>query len=391
MSTASELGLVARTRAVELTGDLLDAVGPEDFVWCHDGATFVARGAAAVLRAEDVEAFLATVAVDDEVGEPGTGAIAVGALPFDPTEPATLVVPARVTGRTAAGRTWITEIAPVRPGRVGPAPVPVRVERVGGTTRDEWDAAVGTALVAIDRGVVGKVVLARDLVVRADAPFDPRTVLTRLREQQPGCFVYAHRGLVGASPELLVRRRGPVATSTPMAGTARGTDAAAIRALTDSTKDAHEHALVVEAVVDALGAHADTDPTVRGPLVVELPNLVHLATTIEVALRDDAPSALTLARGLHPTPAVGGAPTAAALDLIATLEPRGRDRYAGPVGWVDARGDGEFAIALRGAVLEGTEARCFAGCGIVAGSDPEAEWAEAERKFGPILTALGGG
>lgn len=389
MSTASELGLVARTRAVPVDHDLLDAVDPADFVWAHGGATFVAHGAAAVVGAEDVEAFLATISVDDEVGEPGTGAIAVGALPFDPTEPAALVVPARVTGRTATGRTWVTEIAPVRPARTGPLPVPSRVERVGGTTRQEWDAAVDTALGAIGRGTVGKVVLARDLIVRADAAFDLRTVLDRLREQQPGCFVYSHRGLVGASPELLVRRRGTVATSTPMAGTARGTDAAAIGALTDSPKDAHEHALVVEAVVGAFATHAAATPTVRGPLVVELPNLVHLATEIEVELRSGAPSALALARSLHPTPAVGGSPTAAALDLIATLEPRGRDRYAGPVGWVDAHGDGEFAIALRGAVLDGAEARCFAGCGIVAGSDPGAEWAEAERKFGPILRALG--
>ncbi|MFM7616778.1 MAG: isochorismate synthase MenF [Actinomycetes bacterium] len=389
MSTASELGLVARTRAVPVDHDLLNAVGPADFVWASGGATFVAHGTAAVLRAEDVEAFLATVTVDDEVGEPGTGAIAVGALPFDPSAPATLVVPARVTGRTADGRTWITEIAPVRPTRNGPTAVPGRVDRLGGTTRPEWDTAVGTALDAIARGTVGKIVLARDLVVRADTAFDTRTVLTRLRDQQPGCFVYAHRGLVGASPELLVRRAGGRATSTPMAGTARGTDAAAIGALTESVKDAREHALVVEAVVGALAAHAAGAPTVRGPLVVELPNLVHLATHIEVDLRPDAPSALALARALHPTPAVGGSPTAAALDLIASLEPRGRDRYAGPVGWVDARGDGEFAIALRGAVLDGAEARCFAGCGIVAGSDPAAEWAEAERKFGPMLRALG--
>ena len=388
MSTAAELGLVARTRAVPVAGDLVDLAGPNDFVWLHDGAGFVATGVAATVPADEVEGFLATITVDDEVGAPGTGAIAVGALPFDPAAPVALVVPARVTGRTASGCTWVTEIAPVTDAAGTATPAPVRVERVGGTTRDEWRAAIATALAAIERGGVEKVVLARDLVLRADAPFALGPILTRLRDQQSGCFVYAHRGLVGATPELLVRRSDGVATSTPMAGTARGTDDDAIGALTQSPKDAREHALVVEAVVAALGRHGAAAPSVRGPEIVELPNLVHLATHIEVALRADAPSALTLARLLHPTPAVGGSPAAPALDLIAALEPRGRDRYAGPVGWVDAHGDGEFAIALRGAVLDGAVARCFAGCGIVAGSDPEAEWAEAERKFGPMLRAL---
>lgn len=389
MSTAAELGLVARTREVPVAGDLFALAGPDDFVWSHDGAGFVATGVAAIVPAADVEAFLATITVDDAVGEPGTGAIAVGALPFDPAAAARLIVPARVTGRTAEGRTWITEIAPVADPVRAVTPAPSGVERIGGTTRDEWEAAIATALAAIERGDLEKVVLARDLVLRADAPFALDRVLTRLRDQQPGCFVYAHRGIVGATPELLVRRAGGVATSTPMAGTARGTDDDAIGALTQSPKDAREHALVVDAVVAALGRHGTTTPTVRGPEIVELPNLVHLATHIEVALAPGAPGALTLARLLHPTPAVGGSPTAPALDLIAALEPRGRDRYAGPVGWVDAHGDGEFAIALRGAVLDGDVARCFAGCGIVAGSDPAAEWAEAERKFGPMLRALG--
>lgn len=389
MSTAAELGLVARTREIPVEGDLLHDVSQEDFVWIRDGAGFVARGVAAVVPTDDVDAFLATVTVDDEVGLPGTGAIAVGALPFDPAARAELVVPAQVIGRTASGRTWITEIAPLDRVTHHPVRVPTTAERIAGTTPEEWRAAVEAALATIGRGEVEKVVLARDLLLRADAPFDLHEVLDRLRAEQPGCFVYAHRGLVGASPELLLRRCGDRATSTPMAGTARGVDGAAIRALLDSPKDSREHALVVEAVVAALGPHGATTPVVRGPDVVELPNLVHLTTHIEVVLRADAPGALDLARRLHPTPAVGGSPTAPALALIAALEPRGRDRYAGPVGWVDADGDGEFAIALRGAVLDRDHARCFAGCGVVAGSDPEAEWAEAERKFGPMLRALG--
>jgi menaquinone-specific isochorismate synthase len=388
MSPAAALGLVARTRATAIDADLLASVSPDDFVWMHDGAAFVATGVVATVPAAEVEVALAVVEVDDAVRRPGTGAIAVGALPFDPTAPAELVIPARVMGRAADGTTWVTEISAVAPGTPVPSR-PTRVDRVGGTTAEEWRAAIETVLAAIEHGTVEKVVLARDLVLEADVPFDVRTVLGALHTEQVGCYVYAHRGLVGATPELLVRRRDGVATSTPMAGTARGTDAEAIGALTHSPKDAREHALVVDAVVATLGAHGAAAPEVRGPEIVELPNLVHLATHIAVTLGPDAPGALSLARALHPTPAVGGAPTAPALDLIATLEPRGRDRYAGPVGWVDGNGDGEFAIALRGAVLDGTRARCFAGCGIVAGSDPEAEWAEAERKFGPMLRALG--
>lgn len=389
MSTAAELDLVARTRRVADDHDLLARVDAEDFVWVRDGVGFVATGVAATAPVDEVDDLLARITVDDEVRLPGTGAIAVGALPFDPREPATLVIPARVTGRDPEGRTWITEIAPT-PGRsIAERPRPTRTARTGGTSPGEWRTAVAGALAAIGRHEVEKVVLARDLVLEADAPFDLTAVLARLRDRQTGCYLYAHRGLAGATPELLVRRHGARATSTPMAGTARGTDRGAIGALTASAKDNREHALVVEAVVDALGAHATGAPRVVGPEVVELPDLVHLVTRIAVDLAPDAPSALGLALHLHPTPAVGGAPTDAALALIAALEPRGRDRYAGPVGWVDARGDGEFAIALRGAVLDGNRARCFAGCGIVAGSDPEAEWAEAERKLGPMLHALG--
>ncbi|MFM7271425.1 MAG: isochorismate synthase MenF [Actinomycetes bacterium] len=389
MSTAAELGLVARTRTVPGGPDLLEEVGPDDFVWLRDGVGFVASGVAATVPAREVAEFLDRIVVDDEVDASGTGAIAVGALPFDPGEPAALVVPARVIGRTVDGRTWITEIGPFgERGHEGSAP-PAHLERVGGTTVDEWRHAVGVALDAIALGQVDKVVLARDLTLRADAPFDVAAVLGRLCEQQAGTYIYAHRGLVGASPELLVRRRAGVASSTPMAGTARGTDPASIDALTNSAKDAREHRLVVEAVLAALEPHTDSAPEVRGPEVVALPNLVHLVTRVDVKLRADAPNALDLARALHPTPAVGGSPTAPALALIAALEPRGRDRYAGPVGWVDATGDGEFAIALRGATIDGAEARCFAGCGIVAGSDPEAEWAESERKLAPMLRALG--
>ncbi|MEI8337346.1 MAG: isochorismate synthase, partial [Actinomycetes bacterium] len=263
------------------------------------------------------------------------------------------------------------------------------LSRAGGTSRAEWSEGVSAVLAAIDEGRVEKVVLARDLVVRAEYPIDLRQVVSRLAEQQRESFIYAHRGLVGASPELLLRRSGALATSTPMAGTADGTNEAAIASLVNSPKDAREHEVVVEAVVGALAPYSVSTARVRGPEILALPGVVHLATTIEVDLSPNAPGALKLAQILHPTPAVGGWPVNESRELIAENEKIARGRYAGPVGWVDQNGDGEFAIALRSAEIDGVVARCFAGAGIVAGSEPDSEWDETERKLAPILDALG--
>ena len=263
------------------------------------------------------------------------------------------------------------------------------LSRSGGTSRAEWSEGVSAVLAAIDEGRVEKVVLARDLVVRGEHPIDLRQVVSRLAEQQRESFIYAHRGLVGASPELLIRRRGALATSTPMAGTANGTNEEAIASLVNSPKDAREHEVVVEAVVGALAPYSVSTARVRGPEILALPGVVHLATTIEVDLLPDAPGALELARTLHPTPAVGGWPVTESREIIGENENFARGRYAGPVGWVDQNGDGEFAIALRSAEIDGAVARCFAGAGIVAGSEADSEWDETERKLAPILDALG--
>ena len=231
--------------------------------------------------------------------------------------------------------------------------------------------------------------LAREVFVDADVPFDRRALLRRLVAQQPGCFVYASDGLVGASPELLVRRRSTTVESRPMAGTAvAGGSDAPLRALAASAKEGHEHRLVVDAIADALGALCHELEVAPAPDVAVFGPVAHLVTPIRGRLVTPVPSALELARVLHPTPAVGGTPRAAALEAIAGLEGFERGRYAGPVGWVDARGDGEWAIALRGAELDGNRARLVAGAGIVAGSDPDAEWAETEAKLEPMLRAL---
>jgi isochorismate synthase len=249
------------------------------------------------------------------------------------------------------------------------------------------------ALEAIGEGRLDKVVLAREATVAAEGRWPRAEVLRRLRRRPGGAtFLYACGGFVGASPELLVRRRGRVATSRPMAGTVPRGDSAAAEAeglarLTGSPKEAVEHRLVVDAVADGLAKVADRVQVGR-PEVVRLATVAHLATEITADLTGPLPTALELAGLLHPTPAVGGSPRDAALAAIAALEPFDRGRYAGPVGWVDRAGDGEWAIALRCATLDGPRAHLLAGAGIVPGSDPDAEWAETEYKLRAVLEVL---
>jgi menaquinone-specific isochorismate synthase len=256
-----------------------------------------------------------------------------------------------------------------------------------------WRSAVERAVTRLQAGELDKVVLARALDVEADRAVDPRALAARLAERFPSCFTYICDGLVGASPELLVRRIGRHAESLVLAGTVRRgstaeEDGELERALAASVKDAHEHRLAVESVLDVLADVAAEVATDSRPQLLRLANVTHLATHLEAWLPAPAPTALALATQLHPTAAVGGTPRSSALDLIRDLEPSSRGRYAGPVGWVDAAGDGEFAIALRCAQLDGRRARLWAGAGIVAESDPDAEVAETAAKLDAVLSAL---
>jgi isochorismate synthase len=263
----------------------------------------------------------------------------------------------------------------------------------GGFGLAAWRGAVLAALEAIGTGRLDKVVLAREAAVEGERPFPRAELLRRLRRRSGGStFLYASGGFVGASPELLVRRQGRVAISRPMAGTVPRGDSAAAEAdglarLTGSAKEAVEHRLVVDAVAEGLAKAADRVEVGR-PEVVRLTTVAHLATEITAELTGPLPTALELAGLLHPTPAVGGSPRDAALVAIAALEPFDRGCYAGPVGWVDRAGDGEWAVALRGASLDGRHARLLAGAGIVPGSDPDAEWAETEHKLRAMLEVL---
>jgi salicylate biosynthesis isochorismate synthase/menaquinone-specific isochorismate synthase len=260
-----------------------------------------------------------------------------------------------------------------------------------------WTAAVGSAAARLRAGAAEKVVLAREVIAHGDGVIAAGTVVRSLRAAYPSCFTYLISGadgtaFAGASPELLVRRFGTSAFAQPMAGSvARGaTDAEDERLATEmvqSNKDADEHRLVSQFVVDALRPFS-ARVSARGPEVVRFTNIQHLATSVEARLHDPAADVLTLAAALHPTPAVGGWPRAAADALIDELEGMERGWYAGAVGWIDGRGDGELAVALRCGLLWEDGARLYAGVGVMPDSDPARELEETDLKFKALLTAL---
>jgi menaquinone-specific isochorismate synthase len=379
--------LCAVTRELAPDDDPLGEFDPRGFAWLHHRTRLVASGVAARVAPGDVGVALSEIDADDPVRLPGTGAIAVGALPFDPDAPGELVIPSRVRG-ALDGRSWITEIGPTPPEVVAGVLPPTRFRVAAPRSRDQWCAAVEHALAAIAHGDLEKVVLAREVLVEADTAFDTRDIVRGLVASQPGSFVYSSDGLVGASPELLVRRTGTLVESRPVAGTTVADSDEALLALAASVKDTREHRYVVDGIVDMLQSSCSSLHVGTTPEVAVFGPVAHLATPIDGELLEPAPTALDLALLLHPTPAVGGTPRGAALATIRALEGFDRGRYAGPVGWVDARGDGEWALALRGAELDGARARLVAGAGIVAGSDPDAEWAETQAKLEPMLRAL---
>lgn len=403
--------LVARTRPAEGPLEVARSSRAARFAWWRAGRGLVAEGVAARVPLDQVAAVLRGIDVEAGTGRAHERPVAVAALPFDPLElaQASMVVPARVWRVQEGGRVWVTDVSRVvdvdvdedRTGARREEPAPPAHGAAGATApavaeampagRPAWAGAVARALEAIADGEVQKVVLSRDLRVRAPRPLDAGEVVARLLAQQPGCFVFRDDDLVGATPELLVERCGAQVRSRPLAGTVPGTGSESVSWLDHSEKDRREHRLVVEAVVGALTPFCTRSPSVTGPVAQQLVGLSHLATEVTGSLRDGSASALDLARSLHPTPAVAGVPTASALRLVREVEGRPRGRYGGPVGWVDAAGDGEFALALRCGRLAGRDALLHAGAGIVAGSRVEQEWEETAAKFGPMLAALGPG
>jgi menaquinone-specific isochorismate synthase len=393
--------LVARTCRVDRDIDLLAVAGQDGFLFERGRTGLAGRGAALRVAVSDGAAVLAGIEVDDEVGLPGCGAVAFGALPFDSARAAgtELVVPEVVAGRADDGTRWVTHIgadagdmdfeAPLPAGGATPGGFTVTASRPAG----DWCDVVALATKAMAEGPLEKVVLAREVVVAADQPLDRVAVLNRLRAAYPGCYVLSIGGLVGASPELLVSRAGDVVRSHPMAGTApRGgdpsTDARLAATLLASAKDRHEHQITIDMVHDTLLPWCSYVDYEAEPSIVAVANVQHLATLVEGRLSSPAPSVLDLVLALHPTPAVAGWPRADAVAFIAAHEALDRRRYAGAAGWVDERGNGTWAVAIRSAEIDGSVARVFAGNGIVADSDPRTELAETQAKLQAMLGAI---
>lgn len=422
--------LEVRTREhvgpLDLATALPSGGGGSRWMFIRDGEGLVASGVAATIpvgtgpdrlatAAEALRSLAESSEVSDEVGAAGSGLIAFGSFPFDPEAPGgRLIVPAVIVGRRD-GITWRTDVLPPgadpaaahegafradrehgghgADGHIAPSARPGRVRYGGASLRDEaWLAAVAQALGRIEVGELEKVVLARDQLLWSRGSIDVDAVLTALHQRFPGCYIFAVDGLVGASPELLLGQRGRHVTSRVLAGTAaRGRDAAADARLGDallaSEKDLREHALAVDSVREVLDPICSTLTVPRRPELLVLANVQHLAS--EVTGRLDHPiRGLELLDALHPTAAVGGTPRDRALDAIRALEGMPRGRYAGPVGWTDADGDGDWAIALRCAEIEGARARLFAGAGIVGGSLPEQELIETTLKFAAMRDVL---
>jgi menaquinone-specific isochorismate synthase len=415
--------LVARTTEIGDPGQLLGLL-PEDapLAWVRRGEGLVGWGVAAEFTATGPDRIASAdrwwrqltsaAVVRDEVRLPGTGPVAFGSFAFDAPEvrrvqreqggQSTLIVPEVVVGHRD-GRWWVTTTS--LDGTLPPAPsLPERDEpRSPGTVAfadgalsgAEWELAVADAVKRIADGELEKVVLARDLVAEAASAVDPRWPLARLAERYPRCWTFSVGGLIGATPEMLVRLERGLITSRVLAGTIRRTgddehDLALAASLARSSKDLEEHEYAVRSVAHALESHCSSMNVPETPFVLHLANVMHLATDV-TGVAANGFSSLSLAAALHPTAAVCGTPTDPARRVIRDIEQMDRGSYAGPVGWIDAAGDGEWGIALRCAQIDPEDParlRLFAGCGIVAGSDPEAELAESAAKLVPMRDAL---
>jgi menaquinone-specific isochorismate synthase len=398
--------LAVRTTRIDHVSPLLDVVDrSRPLVFVRGGAGMAGVGEALRLEfsgphrmteaADAWRAVAAAATVHDEVGVPGTGLVAFGSFAFDDesAEKSVLIVPSIVIGRRD-GVAWITRVdgAELPPGK--PVGASVRLSLVDGALdADGYAEAVARAVDAIGDGRVSKVVLARDLVGTLPPEADLRLVAATLLTAYPDCYAFAVDGLIGASPETLVKsERGEVSARVLAGSAARGvdstTDEQAALSLATSPKDLDEHAFALRSLLLSLGPHARDVVTGEQPFTLRLPNLWHLASDVRGRLTDGS-SSLDLIASLHPTAAVAGTPTQEALALIRELEPFDRGRYAGPVGWVGADGDGEWAIARRCAQVERDgSVRAFAGAGVVAESVPEREVAETAMKFRPVVDAF---
>lgn len=354
--------------------------------------TLLAQGVLATVpscNARGSEALLTRVdATLEEAAERHPRPMVVGAIPFHDDTPARLTVPETVRWAPYAAETAQPEPSPVSFSAAEQIPSP-----------EEYMKAVSTALERLDSGRLEKIVLARSVLLRDVRGADATTLLRRLAHNDPHAYVFAvdmlgGRVLLGASPELLVRRSGAAVSAHPLAGSTPrlrdpGLDRAAGEALLSSRKDLREHAVVVDAVASGLRPFCRQLNVPRQPSLVKTATMWHLGTRITGRLLSPEISSLHLATALHPTPAVCGTPQVLARRAIAEIENLNRGFYSGAVGWCDASGDGEWAVTIRCAEVSPSEIRLFAGAGIVPGSTPESELAETSAKLQTLLRVLG--
>jgi len=405
------------TRPSDAVGNILDWITPEHpLAFVRDGEGIVGigellrfefRGANRFIEAAAAWSELSrTSVVHDSVKRAGTGLVALGSFAFaDSSEAASVLIVPRLIVGSRDGIQWVTSVTL---GKVGGLPgtadvLPSTPHQVHGDpvhlsfgpgemSPESFTSAVAEALREISKGSVAKIVIARDQNATLPPNTDLRVPLEALADRYPDTFTFAVDGLIGSSPETLVRVHNGNVTARVLAGSAargadRDSDGRAAVTLAGSPKDQKEHALALASVMDALGPLCSELSAASSPFALQLPNLWHLATDIEGQL-SQLTSTLDLLSVLHPTAAVAGTPTSEAIRIIKELEGFDRGRYAGPVGWVDSHGNGEWAVALRCAQVAGTRITAYAGAGIVAGSNAKHELDETELKFRPIIDAF---
>jgi menaquinone-specific isochorismate synthase len=386
--------------------DLLPSDAP--LSWVRNGEGLVGWGVHATTTVTGKDRFekarnwwhrqLETFAISDSVHTSGTGPVLFTSFSFDRNEESVLVIPKVIVGQKGL-QSWITWI-----GDTAQPLLPEKRENYsqgtftftdGSISTDAWKERVSQAITRIEKTGVDKVVLARDLVATTTTDIDARPILTKLAAEYPSTWTFAVDGLVGATPELLLRLSKGMVTSRVLAGTIPKTgddakDLALAASLARSSKDLEEHEYAVRSVAEALEPFCSSTNVPESPYVLHLANVMHLATDVTGALikSKQRVDAFSLLNSLHPSAAVCGTPRNIAFDIIDEIEGMNRGRYAGPVGWIDASGDGELGIALRTGQISGKEIRIYAGCGIVAGSNPEKELEESAAKMIPMKSAL---
>ena len=334
--------------------------------------------------------------INNPVHLPGTGPLLFTSFAFDQDQPSELVIPEVVVGMRG-NKSWITWIGDKPQPRIQSSLTEIKSSKINWSDKsvESWREKVNSTIAEIQKGRLDKVVLAREIIGNSETEIDPRYVLRNLANEYPATWVYSNNGLVGATPELLLRLSKSMVVSRILAGTISKTgddekDLALAASLARSSKDLEEHEYAVRSVADALSPFCSSTNIPESPFVLHLANVMHLATDVSGALLEshNIIDLFALLEKLHPSAAVCGTPTEIAKEVIKEIEDLNRGRYAGPIGWIDSHGDGEQGIALRCGLINGSEIHAYAGCGIVSGSDAEREIKESNAKLLPIKQAL---